>query len=242
MQFGMGLGCCLATKSTTHTTWYLQFKLLPRDTRSLERQAQKLAPQTAGRQWFDLPAQQLTDGTRRDLKLLQLRGTFDPKRFYKSSDHKKGLPKFFQIGTVVESAADFYSGTQPPWFCFLGLTCKDPVFVLMHIITSLLVCTHAFCTYPGPSCSGEQQTDTCLARREDHLTELHYVAGRLSNKERKGTITEELLADPELSQARKRRFDKLQVIPLVAKNITACRCNACLHSCCGCLCTLGAFF
>ena len=36
-------------------------------------------------------------------------------------------------------------------------------------------------------------------------------AGRLSNKERKGTITEELLADPELSQARKRRFDKLQV-------------------------------
>ena len=36
-------------------------------------------------------------------------------------------------------------------------------------------------------------------------------AGRLSNKERKRTITEELLADPELSQARKRRFDKLQV-------------------------------
>ena len=35
--------------------------------------------------------------------------------------------------------------------------------------------------------------------------------GRLSNKERKQTITEELLADPELSQARKRRFDKLQV-------------------------------
>ena len=35
--------------------------------------------------------------------------------------------------------------------------------------------------------------------------------GRLSNKERKRTITEELLADPELSQARKRRFDKLQV-------------------------------
>ena len=37
-------------------------------------------------------------------------------------------------------------------------------------------------------------------------------AGRLPNKERKCTITEELLADPELSQARKRRFDKLQVL------------------------------
>lgn len=38
-----------------------------------------------------------------------------------------------------------------------------------------------------------------------------HSAGRLANKERKRTITEELLADPELSQARKRRFDKLQV-------------------------------
>lgn len=52
----------------------------------------------------------MTDETKRDLKLLRLRGTFDPKRFYKSSDHKKGLPKFFQVGTVVESSADFYSG------------------------------------------------------------------------------------------------------------------------------------
>ena len=89
---------------------YLQFKLAPRDTRSLERQAAKLAPKTAGKQWFDLPAQQMTDETKRDLKLLQLRGTFDPKRFYKSSDHKKSLPKFFQVGTVVASSADFYSG------------------------------------------------------------------------------------------------------------------------------------
>lgn len=55
----------------------------------------------------------MTDDTKRDLKLLQLRGTFDPKRFYKSSDHKKGLPKFFQVGTVVESSADFYSGNAP---------------------------------------------------------------------------------------------------------------------------------
>lgn len=88
----------------------MQFNLPPRDTRSTDKQARKLKPETAGKQWFDLPAQQLTDETRRDLKLLQLRGTFDPKRFYKSSDHKKGLPKFFQIGTVVEASADFYSG------------------------------------------------------------------------------------------------------------------------------------
>ena len=97
--------------TTTFACCILQFKLAPRDTWSLDRQAAKLAPKTAGKQWFDLPAQQMTDETKRDLKLLQLRGTFDPKRFYKSSDHKKGLPKFFQIGTVVASSADFYSGT-----------------------------------------------------------------------------------------------------------------------------------
>ena len=44
----------------------------------------------------------------------------------------------------------------------------------------------------------------------DSSSNMH-SAGRLANKERKRTITEELLADPDLSQARKRRFDKLQV-------------------------------
>ena len=108
------LYACIMLMSLLHL---LQFKLQPQDTRIIEKHARKLAPQTAGKQWFDLPAQQLTDETRRDLKLLQLRGTFDPKRFYKSSDHKKGLPKFFQIGTVVESAADFYSGRGVTALC-----------------------------------------------------------------------------------------------------------------------------
>ena len=103
----------------------MQFNLSPRDTRSIDKQARKLKPESAGKQWFDLPAQQLTDETRRDLKLLQLRGTFDPKRFYKSSDHKKGLPKFFQIGTVVEASADFYSGVAEETWPLL-LQTNDP--------------------------------------------------------------------------------------------------------------------
>ena len=69
----------------------------------------------------------MTDETKRDLKLLQLRGTFDPKRFYKSSDHKKGLPKFFQVGTVVASSADFYSGTT---------------LAILHSETFLITCLH----------------------------------------------------------------------------------------------------
>ena len=43
--------------------------------------------------------------------MLRLRGAFDPKRFYKSADVTK-FPKYFQMGTVVEGPADFYSGAS----------------------------------------------------------------------------------------------------------------------------------
>ena len=46
---------------------------------------------------------------KQDLRLLALRGAFDPKRFYKSVDNSK-FPKYFQMGTVVEGPTDFYSG------------------------------------------------------------------------------------------------------------------------------------
>jgi len=46
---------------------------------------------------------------KRDLRMLRLRGAFDPKRFYKSADGTK-FPKYFQMGTVVEGPTDFYSG------------------------------------------------------------------------------------------------------------------------------------
>ncbi|KAF6175866.1 hypothetical protein GIB67_003354 [Kingdonia uniflora] len=45
-----------------------------------------------------------------DFSLL-LRSVMDPKRHYKKGDTKsKALPKYFQVGTVIESASDFYSG------------------------------------------------------------------------------------------------------------------------------------
>ena len=59
--------------------------------------------------WFNLPATQITDEVKRDLRLLRLRGVMDPKRFYKSADHTK-FPKYFQFGTVVEGPTEFYSG------------------------------------------------------------------------------------------------------------------------------------
>lgn len=56
-----------------------------------------------------MPAQQITPEVKRDLRLIRLRGAMDTKRFYKSMDQTK-FPKYFQFGTVVEGAADFYAG------------------------------------------------------------------------------------------------------------------------------------
>ncbi|KAL6761813.1 Fcf2 pre-rRNA processing-domain-containing protein [Haematococcus lacustris] len=98
---------------------------------------------TAGKAWFDLPAQKIDADTKRELRLLRLRGAFDTKRFYKSFDNTK-FPKYFVKGTVVEGPADYYSG-------------------------------------------------------------------RLAAvQRRKATLTEQLLADAELTASRKKRFSRIQ--------------------------------
>ena len=51
---------------------------------------------------------EMTEEEKRDLKILKMRKPLDPKTFYKGDD-MKGLPRFFQKGTVVESKAEFYS-------------------------------------------------------------------------------------------------------------------------------------
>ena len=113
------------------------------DPSKIRKAERKNAPDTAGKKWFDLPATKIDDEAKRELRLLRLRGAFDPKTFYKGFDTTK-LPKFFQMGTVVDNPLDFYGG-------------------------------------------------------------------RLSNSERKSTLTEQLLADPDVSHSRKKRYDKMQV-------------------------------
>ncbi|KAJ3330933.1 hypothetical protein HDU76_004481 [Blyttiomyces sp. JEL0837] len=71
----------------------------------------KMERETTGSKWFDMPAPDLTDAIKKDLLVLKSRGVLDPKRFYKKTDAKAPtFPKFFQIGTVVEGAADYYNG------------------------------------------------------------------------------------------------------------------------------------
>ena len=70
----------------------------------------KIKPiQTAGSNWFHMPQPEITLEIKRDLHILASRGVLDPKRHYKK-DTRSGLPKFFQFGTIVQGAQDFYSG------------------------------------------------------------------------------------------------------------------------------------
>ncbi|GLC38610.1 hypothetical protein PLESTB_000452200 [Pleodorina starrii] len=96
----------------------------------------------ASKRWFQLPTTKITDEVKQELRLLRLRGAYDPKRFYKSFDETK-FPKHFQIGTVMDNPQDFYSS-------------------------------------------------------------------RLTSRERGTSITQELLADPAVAAARKKRYAKLQ--------------------------------
>lgn len=64
---------------------------------------------SAGRRWFNFESDEMTDDARRDFALLRMRNYLDPKKFYKSSDHSRALPKHFQMGVVIEGAHEFHS-------------------------------------------------------------------------------------------------------------------------------------
>ncbi|WBW71080.1 rRNA processing protein Fcf2 [Schizosaccharomyces osmophilus] len=69
----------------------------------------KPAKDTAGGDWFDMPATELTDSVKRDIQLLKMRNVLDPKRHYRRENAKQ-MPKYFQTGTVIEGPQDYFSG------------------------------------------------------------------------------------------------------------------------------------
>ncbi|KAK7274282.1 hypothetical protein RIF29_15365 [Crotalaria pallida] len=136
--------------ASTSTLWKPSSQLVdglfvpPNDPRKLNKLLKKQVKDTAGKSWFDMPAQTITPELQKDLKLLKLRDAIDPKRHYKKGDSKsKTLPKYFQMGTVVDSPLDYFSG-------------------------------------------------------------------RLTKKERKATLAEELLADQNLAAYRKRKVREIE--------------------------------
>ncbi|CAL1352373.1 unnamed protein product [Linum trigynum] len=85
--------------------------LPPNNPSQLKKLQKKQVKDTLGKGWFDMPAPTMTPELKKDLQILKLRGAIDPKRHYKKGDSKlKVLPKYFQVGTVVESPMEFFSG------------------------------------------------------------------------------------------------------------------------------------
>ncbi|XP_058394550.1 deoxynucleotidyltransferase terminal-interacting protein 2 [Diceros bicornis minor] len=78
----------------------------------LQKKRRKERQKTAGDGWFGMKAPELTDELKNDLKVLKMRASMDPKRFYKKND-RDGFPKYFQIGTIVDNPADFYHSRIP---------------------------------------------------------------------------------------------------------------------------------
>eukprot|EP00947_MAST-08B_sp_MAST-8B-sp1_P004818 g4818.t1 len=66
-----------------------------------EREA--LRTSTAGARWNNMAAPTMTPELRRELKILRLRQYANPKRFYKALDHGGKAPRYFQLGTVLDS-------------------------------------------------------------------------------------------------------------------------------------------
>ncbi|GAB0091948.1 deoxynucleotidyltransferase terminal-interacting protein 2 [Sergentomyia squamirostris] len=68
---------------------------------------QELRDKSKGSDWFNLPATEMTDDVKNDLKILQMRSVLDPKHFYKKNDLKV-LPKYFQVGKYLDSPLDYH--------------------------------------------------------------------------------------------------------------------------------------
>ncbi|KAK9519277.1 hypothetical protein VZT92_022018 [Zoarces viviparus] len=67
---------------------------------------------STGDGWFNMKAPEITPEVKGDLQVLKMRGSMDPKRFYKKND-RDGFPKYFQVGTVVDNPVDFYHSRLP---------------------------------------------------------------------------------------------------------------------------------
>lgn len=80
--------------------------------RILQKKRKKERDRTKGSNWFNMPATEMTDELKSDLEVIRMRSVLDPKHFYKKNDLKV-LPKYFQVGKVLDSPADFYHSRVP---------------------------------------------------------------------------------------------------------------------------------
>ena len=70
---------------------------------SLQKKRKRKTEATdAGKDWYFMKAPEMTPEIKEDLQAIMLRRHLDPKKFYKKNDMNEA-PKFFQIGTILNS-------------------------------------------------------------------------------------------------------------------------------------------
>ncbi|XP_052093454.1 deoxynucleotidyltransferase terminal-interacting protein 2-like [Mytilus californianus] len=101
-------------KSVLTPDFEKQFSLTPYEesVRQQKKQRRKEREKTKGKNWYNMEAPEMTEEKKNDLMVVHMRKALDPKRFYKNND-TVSIPKYFQLGTVVESSADFYHSRVP---------------------------------------------------------------------------------------------------------------------------------
>ena len=67
----------------------------------------KKTTETSDERWFNMKQPEVTPEIKRDLQIIKQRSALDPKRHYKKD--KWEIPKFFQMGTIIEGNTEFYS-------------------------------------------------------------------------------------------------------------------------------------
>lgn len=79
--------------------------LRPADDAKLRKKEAKLAREESLDGWFGLKKRRTTPEEEKELLALKMRGTIDPKRFYKAND-SKALPKYFTFATEIGGGMD----------------------------------------------------------------------------------------------------------------------------------------
>mmetsp|Transcript_13122 Transcript_13122/g.38574 ORF Transcript_13122/g.38574 Transcript_13122/m.38574 type:complete len:182 (+) Transcript_13122:52-597(+) len=110
LHFGPGGAVSLAAPVTDVDKLASRSDLSAFDTRAIPQSTRpKKTPAPA--KWYDIDRAEMTRELKDDLQVVQMRDVIDRKRFYKSSDYKKGkLPDRVQVGTVIEGPTEYTSG------------------------------------------------------------------------------------------------------------------------------------
>ncbi|KAF3317996.1 hypothetical protein TWF173_008739 [Orbilia oligospora] len=97
-----------STRLHTKKTVELPFMRVD-DPVKLEKSKKENEEKTAGPNWYNMPATAVTPEIKRDLQMIKLRNVLDRHKHFKGDDWKGKIPKYFQMGTVIEGPTEFYS-------------------------------------------------------------------------------------------------------------------------------------